>query len=401
MERIALICCGAAFAVAALAATGADAEPAPVMPAQVMSIRIAVLSQTEDRPPALSNLEGPPADDGILGARLASKDNHTTGRFMRQRVERGERTVGPSGDAVAAFKQLVGEGYRFIVVNLRPEVLIEIADLAEAEEILIFNAGAPDDDLRNARCRANILHTVPSRAMLADALGQYLVWKRWRKWLLVIGRRANDRLFANAIERAAKRFGAKIVAQKEWKFGPDARRTAQAEVPVFTQGIDYDVLIVADEIGEFGEYLMYRTWEPNLVAGTQGLVATSWHRVHEQWGAVQFQNRFLRSFKRRMRPLDYAMWAAVRSIGEAATRTGSADFKEIAAYLGSEEFALAGFKGQKLTFRAWNGQLRQPILLTTAKALVSVSPQPGFLHRRSLLDTLGYDAPESKCRLGR
>ena len=396
MGRIALIFCGAAFAVAALAATGADAETV-----QVMSIPIAVLSQTEDRPPALSNLEGPPADDGILGARLAIKDNNTTGRFMRQRFELGERTVGPSGDAVAAFKQLAGEGYRFIVVNLRPEILIEIADLAKAEEVLIFNAGAPDDDLRNARCRANIVHTLPSRAMLADALGQYLVWKRWRKWFLVIGRRANDRLFANAIERAAKRFGAKIVAQKEWKFGPDARRTAQAEVPVFTQGIDYDVLIVADEIGEFGEYLMYRTWEPKLVAGTQGLVATSWHRVHEQWGAVQFQNRFLRSFKRRMRPLDYAMWAAVRSIGEAATRTGSADFKEIAAYLGSEEFALAGFKGQKLTFRAWNGQLRQPILLVAAKALVSVSPQPGFLHRRSLLDTLGYDAPESKCRLGR
>lgn len=396
MGRVALIFCGAAFGAAALTATGADAEPA-----QVTSVRIAVLSQTEDRPPALSNLEIPPADGGILGARLAINDNNTTGRFMRQRFELGERIVGPRGDAVAAFKQLAGEGYRFIVVNLRPEVLIEIADLAEAKETLIFNAGAPDDDLRNAQCRANILHTTPSRAMKADALGQYLVWKRWRKWLLVIGRRANDRLFANAMKRAAKRFGAKVVAQREWKFGADARRMAQAEVPVFTQGIDYDVLIVADEIGEFGEYLIYRTWKPNLVAGTQGLVATAWHRVHEQWGAVQFQNRFLRSFKRRMRPLDYAMWVAVRSIGEAATRTRSADFKEIAAYLRSEKFTLAGFKGQKLTFRAWNGQLRQPILLAAAKALVSVSPQQGFLHRRSLLDTLGYDAPESKCRLGR
>ena len=396
MRRVALIFNGAAFGAALLIATGAHAEPA-----QVTNVRIAVLSQTEDRPPALSNLEVPPADDGILGARLAIDDNNTTGRFMRQRFELGERTVGPRGDAVAAFKQLAGEGYRFIVVNLRPEVLIEIADLPEAKGTLIFNAGTPDDDLRNAQCRANILHTAPSRAMKADALGQYLVWKRWRKWLLVIGRRANDRLFANAMKRAAKRFGAKVVAQREWKFGPDARRTAQAEVPVFTQGIDYDVLIVADEIGEFGEYLIYRTWEPNLVAGTQGLVATSWHSAHERWGAVQFHNRFLRSFKRRMRPLDYAMWAAVRSIGEAATRTRSANFKEIAAYLRSEKFALAGFKGQKLTFRAWNGQLRQPILLATATALVSVSPQPGFLHRRSLLDTLGYDAPESKCRLGR
>ena len=63
------------------------------------------------------------------------------------------------------------------------------------------------------------------------------------------------------------------------------------------------------------------------------------------------------------------------------------------------DFELAGFKGQKLTFRPWNWQLRQPILLAAPRALVSVSPQEGFLHERSLLDTLGYDAPESGCEI--
>lgn len=43
-----------------------------------------------------------------------------------------------------------------------------------------------------------------------------------------------------------------------------------------------DVLIVADEIGEFGEYLMYRTWEPRLIAGTQGPMPTTWDRAHER-----------------------------------------------------------------------------------------------------------------------
>ncbi len=124
MGRVALIFCGAAFGMAALTGEGTSAEQT-----QVTSVRIAVLSQTEDRPPALSNLETPPADDGILGARLAIDDNNTTGRFMKQRFELGERIVEPRGDAVAAFKQLAGDGYRFIVVNLRPEVLIEIADL--------------------------------------------------------------------------------------------------------------------------------------------------------------------------------------------------------------------------------------------------------------------------------
>ena len=361
-------------------------------------VRIAVLTQLVDRPPALSNLEPPPDDSGLLGGRMAIAENNTTGRFMKQRFEVRETVVPADGDAVAAFKALAGDGYRFIVANLRADTLLRVADLPEAGKVLIFNAGAADDVLRNEECRANLLHTVPSRAMIADALAQYLAWKRWSKWFLVIGRRAEDRLFADAVKRAAKRFGTRIVAEKTWEFGPDTRRTAQSEVPVFTQDVDYDVLIVADEIGEFGEYLMYRTWTPRLVAGTQGLVPTSWDRAHERWGAAQLQSRFLKTFKRRMNQLDYTVWAAIRAVGEGATRAGSTEFKDIVDYILGDKFGLAGFKGQRLTFRRWNGQLRQPILLATPKAMVSVSPQKGYLHQRSYLDTLGYDEPESKCR---
>lgn len=361
-------------------------------------VRIAVLTQLVDRPPALSNLEPPPDDSGLLGARMAIAENNTTGRFMKQRFEMRETVVPADGDAVAAFKALTGDGYRFIVANLGADTLLRVADLPEAGKVLIFNAGAADDALRNEECRANILHTVPSRAMIADALAQFLAWKKWSKWFLVVGRRAEDRLFAAAVRRAAKRFGTRIVAEKTWEFGPDTRRTAQSEVPVFTQDVDYDVLIVADEIGEFGEYLMYRTWTPRPVAGTQGLVPTSWDRAHEQWGAAQLQSRFLKTFKRRMNRLDYTVWAAVRAVGEGATRAASTEFQDIADYILGAKFGLAGFKGQRLTFRRWNGQLRQPILLATPKAMVSVSPQKGYLHPRSYLDTLGYDEPESKCR---
>ncbi|MCZ6720933.1 MAG: ABC transporter substrate-binding protein, partial [Proteobacteria bacterium] len=259
--------------------------------------------------------------------------------------------------------------------------------------------GAPDDRLRDAECRANVVHMLPSRAMLADALAQYLIWKRWSEWLLVVGTRVEDRLFADAVRRAAKRFGAKIVAEKVWEYGPDARRTAQAEIPVFTQGVDYDVLIVADEIGEFGDYLIYRTWDPKIVAGTQGLVPTMWHWTHEQWGAWQLQRRFQKLAGRRMTAIDHAVWTAVRVIGEAATRAASTDLAPLEAYLRSPEFALAAFKGVPLSFRPWNGQLRQPVLLAAPRALVSVSPQKGFLHQHSELDTLGYDAPETGCQL--
>ncbi|MFQ5784197.1 MAG: ABC transporter substrate-binding protein [Alphaproteobacteria bacterium] len=387
----------AAWCVIVLA--GAGATHAQGQAPAFETVRIAFLAQFAERPPKLSNLDQPPEDDGVRGGRLAIMDNNTTGRFMKQRFELREVIVPPGEDAVAAFGRLLADGYRHVIVAVPADVLLRMADLPAAAEAQLYNVGARDDRLRNEDCRKNVLHLVPSRAMLADALAQYLNLKRWRDWFLVVGRRAGDRLFAAAIRRAARRFGGKIVAEKEWTFGPDARRTAQAEVPVFTQDVDYDVLIVADEIGEFGEYLSYRTWEPKLVAGTQGLTPTWWHRTHEQWGAAQLQSRFLKMAGRRMTALDYGVWAAVRSIGEAATRTRSAAFGALVGYMHGPAFVLAGFKGRKLTFRDWDGQLRQPILLAAPKALVSVSPQPGFLHQSSTLDTLGYDRPETKCRL--
>ncbi len=375
------------------------AVPRPGWTEEVATVRIAYLSQVVELPPKLSNLELPPEGEGLQGGELAIKDNNTTGSFMKQAFELHSVSVPVDGDVTAAFRQLLAEGYQFILLNVSAARLVELADLPEAGRTLIFNAGAPDDVLRNENCRANVLHVRPSRAMLADALAQYLMSKKWNEWFLVTGRRQRDRLYAEAVRRAATRFGGKIVAEKTWDFGPDARRTAQAEVPVFTQGVDYDVLVVADEIGEFGEYLAYRTWEPRPIVGTQGLVPTSWHRTHERWGAAQLQSRFLKANGRRMTPLDYGVWAPIRSIGEAATRTRSTDFDKIGTYIKGPDFELAGFKGQKLTFRKWNGQLRQPVLLVTPTALVSVSPQQGYLHQRSLLDTLGYDEPESKCRL--
>lgn len=371
--------------------------PGPLAAAEVTRVPIAYLSQVVEAPPSLSNLQPPPADEGVAGGRLAIADNNTTGRFLKQEFSLEVVDVPEDGDPVAAFQKLLADGVRLVVLDVPADALLAIADAAKDKGVLLLNAGAPDDRLRGTECREDILHIAPSRAMLADGLAQYLVWKRWREWFLIVGQREGDRRLAEALRRAAKRFGAKIVEDKAWDFGPDARRTAQAEVPAFTQGEDHDVIVVADEIGEFGEYLAYRTWMPRPVVGTQGLVATSWHWTHERWGAVQLQNRFRDTFGRHMAALDYQVWAAVRVIGEAATRTGSGDPATVRDYVHSPEFELQAFKGQKLTFRSWDGQLRQPILLAAPKALVSVSPQEGFLHQHSLLDTMGIDEPESEC----
>ena len=100
-----------------------------------------------------------------------------------------------------------------------------------------------------------------------------------------------------------------------------------------------------------------------------------------------------------MTALDMQAWTAVRMIGEAAARVNSADPKVMLDYMRGTDFAVAAFKGRKLTVRDWDQQLRQPILLTDGRVIVSVSPQEGFLHQFSELDTLGIDHPETKCQL--
>jgi ABC transporter substrate binding protein (PQQ-dependent alcohol dehydrogenase system) len=110
------------------------------------------------------------------------------------------------------------------------------------------------------------------------------------------------------------------------------------------------------------------------------------------------QNRFKRFSKRFMLPLDYQAWVAVRAVGEGASRVGSGDLAKVNDFIRSDALDLAAFKGQKVSFRRWDGQLRQPIIIADAEMPVSVSPQEGFLHERTELDTLGIDEPETKCK---
>ena len=201
-------------------------------------------------------------------------------------------------------------------------------------------------------------------------------------------------------------FGGEIVAEKLFEDTGTARRTdsgivqIQRQMPVFTQDLpDHDVVLVADESEVFGAYVPNRTWIPRPVAGTAGLVPAGWHPASEQWGGTQIQNRFAKKSGRRMLSKDMSAWTAVRIIGDAATRTGGANPQKISGFIRADDYSIAAFKGQKLTFRKWNWQLRQPVFLGDARSVVTTSPQEGFLHQFSELDTLGIDQPETKCVL--
>jgi ABC transporter substrate binding protein (PQQ-dependent alcohol dehydrogenase system) len=367
-------------------------------------IKIGYLRQAGARA-AISLLDIPAANDGVAGAKLAIDDNNTTGKFLNQRFTLEETELKDEDDPAAAVGTLADHGVSLVLADLPAATLLKAADAGRARGLLLFDVGAADDRLREQDCRANVVHTAPTRSMLADGLAQYLVWKQWRKWLLVVGSHDGDKLFADALRRAAKRFGATIVQEKVFEDTGGARRTdsgltqIQSQIPLFMQSApEHDVVVAADESQVFATYLPYRTWLPRPVAGSAGLMPTSWDSSHDQWGANQLQNRFVQLFHRRMTARDMQAWMAARMVGEAASH-GAVDAKATLDFLKSPGFALAAFKGQKLTLRDWNLQLRQPILLSDGRVTVSASPQPGFLHQFSELDTLGVDRPETKCRL--
>jgi ABC transporter substrate binding protein (PQQ-dependent alcohol dehydrogenase system) len=381
----------------ALISTLASAEP--------LAVKIGYIGRAEKKA-TISLVDFPHDNDGVAGVRLALQDNNTTGKFLGQHFSLEEARIPGGGDPVEIVSQFADRGISLFIVDLAADALLKVADAGRSRGLVFFNVGAIDDRLREEDCRPNVIHTAPTRSMLADGLAQYLVFKRWRRWLLVVGSHDPDKLYAEALRRAAARFGARIVQERVFEDTGGARRTdsglvqIQRQMPLFLQGApDHDVVVAADESEVFASYLPYRTREPRPVVGSAGLVPRSWDAAHDQWGANQLQNRFIQMFSRRMTAFDGQAWTAARMIGEAATRVRSADPKAVSDYLRGPDFALAAFKGQKLTLRDWNLQLRQPILLADGRTIASVSPQEGFLHQFSVLDTLGFDRPETRCRL--
>lgn len=372
--------------------SAASAQAAP------LEVRIGYIQWTPDQGPTLSNVIPDPEDAGLRGAQLAIADNNSTGKFLDQTYVLEPQQVDSEKTAVAAFERMRAEGIELFVLNTPATTLDQVTGKA-GTGTLVFNAGARDDRLRTRDCSANLLHTMPSYAMLTDALGQWLNQRRWDEVFLITGPTDADKAWASAFRRSAKRFGVEIVADKPWTFDADLRRTASRELPLFTQADDYDAVVVADVRGDFGEYVPFNTWLPRPVVGTQGMSPVAWHRVVESWGAAQLQSRFHKLAQRHMTPEDYAAWAAVRSIGTSVTRLSSADSAGIRDFLFSDKFQLAAFKGRKLTYRDWNGQLRQPIPLVHPRGLVATAPFDGFLHPVSGMDTLGFDRPESQCRI--
>ena len=334
------------------------------------------------------------------GARTGLRDSRVKGRRLGLQFNLTERALAPDESAVEVIRTLqAADEAQVFIADLPLAEVITLGQSLKDDPIIVLNARHADDRLRGADCSRVLFHTLPSQAMLMDGLAQFLVKKNWKKVLILEGETPQDRLLADAFARSAAKFRLKTVDRRSFVLSNDPRIRDQNNVALITSGIRSEVIFLADSVGEFGRYVPYQTQQPILVVGTEGLRASAWHWTWERHGAPQLNQRFHRIAKRRMTGHDYAGWAAVKTVVEAVIRTASVDIAKIRQFLVSDELIFDTYKGAPGNFRAWNQQLRQPVLLHLHNAVVARTPLPEFLHQQNSLDTLGSDLPESPCRM--
>jgi ABC transporter substrate binding protein (PQQ-dependent alcohol dehydrogenase system) len=303
----------------------------------------------------------------------------------------------PDQSPVTAVREAQDSGALAVLLDLPAEAMAAVAN-AEGAKGLLFNIRHREARWRAGDCAPALLHTLPSHAMLSDALAQHLKFHGWQKILLLMGSGDENRLKAEAVRQSATKFGLNIVAEREFKLTNDPRQRDLSNIALLTGGVTHDVVWLVDSEGEFGRYVPYTTQSPRPIVGSEGLKAQAWHWTLERYGAPQLNQRFRREHERDMTSEDFAAWAAVRAVVTAVTELRVANPKAVADHLRSDKFAMDIYKGVRGSFRSWNGQLRQPILLATHNAVISIAPLSGFEHSTDTLDTLGVDKPQSLCR---
>ncbi|MBD1556707.1 ABC transporter substrate-binding protein [Vibrio sp. S9_S30] len=366
--------------------------------AVALDVNIAYLKLEQDAKTATPIYLRTPPNSGLAGAELSMKDSNGAGKFLGHKYSLLSAMETNQDALISRAESFYQSGTKFYLVDSDAATLKRLQS-ALPQTTLIVNVNSPDQGLRTQQCLSNVVHTAPSYRMLSDAIAQWLRYKKLTKVLLITGSTEQDLAMADSARASIQRLGLQIVADKPWTFDADLRRSTAKEIPQFTQYTRYDAVWVVDMHNVFGQYIPYNTWLPRPVVGTHGLRADNWHPAIEQWAAIQLQHRFIEQSNRFMNPLDYSAWVAVRALNAAITQTNSVEPDLILKHLLNSTFEFGAYKGRKLSFRYWNGQLRQPIPLAHPNALVASAPLEGYLHPTNDMDTLGADKQDSTCDL--
>lgn len=340
---------------------------------------------------------GHPGGRLLAAAQLGASDAEVGLRAADLQIKVREATARNADDLPRVLQQLKADKVAYWVLDL-PEAQTVQATQAAANAALLFNASASADGLRGPNCAATLFHTYPSQHMLQDALAQYLAARNWRNALVLQGPTPDDLAMGQSWQRAAKRYGVKVTATKPFKLSGDPRERDLANPRLLTNDRNHDVVAVMDADGEFARTLPYATQQPRPVVGANGLVPLAWHPQWERNGGPQVNRRFQRNAARPMTGQDWAAWVAVKAVAALLGEHAKAPLIEQARQLLAGQVFVDGTKGPRLSFRAWDGQLRQPLFLSHVDGVVGTAPLDGVLHPTEVLDTLGVDQKETACK---
>ncbi len=316
--------------------------------------------------------------------------------------------------AVRTLQDALG-GLDLLVCGTDQTLSPPLVALAEADDLLLVNAGVPDTAWRDAGCHPHLVHVTASAAMHADALAAWGTAARddLARWTLLAGEDARDQATAAYLERALTERGATVVetlppgppdevAQAAAAVEADATAvcvTGAAQLPLVAALAAADAPLVTGPLLERPRY---------AAAGVQvaGAWPLMWHPDLFKYGATQLADRYTARYDVPMHGLAYANWAAVTFLAEAALNAESSRPEALVRYLVGEG-RFDSRKGKPLTFRPWNQQARQILHVAEASPtgrLALSADVPDALRGdadaiTARLDALGLSATESACAL--
>lgn len=348
---------------------------------------------------AYTRIQISPEINPVEGARLGVADMKIITDAAGLSVKMDEQQAADADDAIGKVKAMAAAGERFAILDLPGDIVAQLAPAVKDQKITLLNASAPQDSLRDL-CLPTLLHTDASDRMLADSLTQFLRHRNLTRVLMLVGQEPRDKEMADAFQASADRLRIGIADCRTFTMATDPAHREQNNTSLVTGGTDYDIVYIADSLGEYSRYLPYATQLPRPVIGSSGLIASEWHWSWDRDGATQVTLRFQRAAAggREMTGVDWSTWIAAKAILTAYAKARSPDPDKVDEYLKSSRLTLDGSKGYRLNFRPWDRQLRMTTVLATSNAVIDAAPFPEFLHEDNRLDTIGTDAPESKCK---
>lgn len=351
------------------------------------------------------------------GAELGLDEANALAAHFGRRLELAREVAEEPAAVRAAGRRMVRGEQALALIGGADEASADaLRDAAREGGALFFNVGSPADRLRGERCHRHTFHIGASLAMYVGAVGHWLEQRRLSGWALL----TTDSAFGRAVEQAALALLAgrgRAAAARERVAPGGADWTAALQR---VGGAAADVLFVGLETGDLLAFLrQYRAAgvvtplagvapeaaallgaDPAHVAGTWPV---TWHHELDRFSARELNARYRRRFGRPFDARGWAAWAAVKLLGEAVVRAGSAEPSALLRFLeGAPPFD--GHKGRALTFREWDHQLRQPLYLIAPRtrepgrgrwgAFEVVAEVPSGAD----LDVIGERRPESRCR---